>query len=152
LPGWWSKLEIFDLTETPVLYFDLDTIVLKPFKLPKINRNEIYMLQPFKAIRGKWLSGCMYFKGNLAFLLDDFLKEKAHYQAKYKQEGDQKYIADKLKERGITPKPFNDFAKVQSYKWQALSGPDNDTNIVCFHGKPRPHEVEKGWITEIWTK
>lgn len=38
---------------------------------------------------------------------------------------------------------------VVSYK--ASSGRVPQTaSIVCFHGKPRPHEVTEGWVPEVW--
>ena len=34
---------------------------------------------------------------------------------------------------------------IKSYKHHHINGELPDCNILCFHGKPRPHEVIKDW-------
>lgn len=76
-------------------------------------------------------------------------------------------IADRLKgrERFWFRERADDFAtcwqhilpgQIVSYKPHGqdkrthLDAVPDDARVVCFHGKPKPHEVDKGWLREHW--
>jgi uncharacterized Rossmann fold enzyme len=37
-----------------------------------------------------------------------------------------------------------------SYKTHCNPYPPSGTSVVCFHGLPRPHEVEQKWVKDVW--
>lgn len=37
-----------------------------------------------------------------------------------------------------------------SYRSHAVDGPPAVTKVVCFHGRPKPHEVTEGWVPTVW--
>ena len=40
---------------------------------------------------------------------------------------------------------------IYSYKVHCTNGLPDDARIVCFHGRPRPHEAN-GWVKEAWVE
>lgn len=142
-PGWWSKLEIFRLPG-PVIYFDLDTIIvnLLEFDLHEFLNNEnFYMINDFNPKR-KFASGIMAWNGDFSFILDDY-KGKSRVR-----EWDQFYIIETVKEENIKSLSFG--KPIYSYKKHCQDDLPSDANVVCFHGKPRPHEVKSGWVLDYW--
>lgn len=146
--GWWSKVEVFALQDFTI-YFDLDTIVLQNLD-GFVNR--IYkeipfvsMLQAFKAGETH-ASGIMAWQGNYSFILNEFNPE-IHESYSW----DQRYIVAKLEEHNrvintIDRKENN----IISYKRDVIVNRAklNDAAIVCFHGEPRPSQVEPFWSEE----
>lgn len=142
-PGWWSKLEIFRLPG-PTIYFDLDTIIINPFEFDLyefLNNENFYMMGGFNPNR-KFASGIMAWNGDFSFILDDY-DGKANVK-----EWDQFHIINAVGEENI--KFFPGEKTIYSYKHHCQDGLPNDANIVCFHGKPRPHEIKEGWVLEYW--
>ena len=160
--GWWSKLELFCLwnmgLHEPVLYLDLDTVITAPFTLPVPAEGELYMLRDFLAW-GKeewksrwWASGIMMWNTDLGFIFERALKEGFGYFSKY-YEWDQIFIGKAVRDQGkILMKAIDDVCVVRSYKIHRLAHEmlGNDVQIVCFHGKPRPWDVETPWVKELW--
>lgn len=151
-PGWWSKLELFRL-EGPVLYIDLDTIIMNNIDglakaVSAMQNGEFWMLAPFNHSRrekGIWASGLMAWHGDFRFLIDN-------YDRKTFEGWDQIYITKMLNKYGITIKPIGQYAKIISFKrhcQSTLKRPD-DAEIVCFHGRERPHTVNVKWVKETW--
>jgi hypothetical protein len=146
--GWWSKIATFFITP-PVIYFDLDTIItgpLDPFVDAVMADEGIWMLQAFRYLRGVetderrwWASGIMGWNGDFQYIADDF-----RYPEHSKRfVGDQKYIAHKLLQNRVCINPVQDKLTVASYKHHCQNGVPKGTDVVCFHGHPRPHEI--GW-------
>lgn len=154
LPRYWSKIELFQLKGT-VIYFDLDTIILKSINklaheilttalLIDGHCEKFYMLKAFRA--GEvWASGIMAWIGDWSWLLEEFDKDRDIPGGRRSWE--QRYIKEKLKSRGVKIKAINDYLpKIYSYKRHCRNGVPNDAGIVCFHGRPNLHEV--GWLEE----
>jgi hypothetical protein len=148
LAGWWSKLEVFRETG-PVLYLDLDTVILRDITdtVARIVRFPglvpFAMLQAFK--KGEqWASGIMAWHG-------DFGKIAEPPGNLYGW--DQHHIVKVLREQyGITPNFINRSQYgIVSYKHHCRGpeGPPASARIVCFHGKPRPHEVGGRWWPSV---
>ena len=154
-PGWWAKIELFRL-QPPVLYFDLDTIITGDITpLAEWVEHEcegLMMLRGF--YKGDRCSGIMGWRHGMYTLYTqfksikqpNFIKTPRGYNmrtAGRSYRGDQEWIASMLAYR--TPVTFAQdiFPGIKSYKVDIMpTGKVNDAKIVCFHGKPRPHEID----------
>ena len=153
LPGWWSKLEVFSFNSKPILFFDLDTIITGNIdsligKISQLPYGEIRMLTPFNEQRrasGSWASGVMAFNGNFEFLLLEFQRI---FIDRFRL--DQVYISEKLKEKSVEVKPMQELVEICSYKRHCLKGLPKEAEIVCFHGNPRPFQVQVAWVREAY--
>jgi hypothetical protein len=139
LRSYWSKLEIFNLKGN-VLYFDLDTMIVgsldnfitELLSLPKKDR--FYMMEAFHPTR-EFSSGIMAWVGDYSYILNELVFYEAFLKyGKWEQD----YIKDKLTE--ITS--INDYLNIASYKHHCKDGVDSSTDIVVFHGKPRPKDIK----------
>lgn len=156
-PGWWSKIEIFrpNVIDGPTLYLDLDTVIVgKIGILPSIP--DFAMLQSF------WRqdavgSGVMWFSGdNIPHkVYEKFAKQPKAYIAHHERNadgtyvGDQAFISDCLEEPNIAR--INDYIPgIKSYKMHCLRRLPADASIVCFHGRPRPNEIDTDWMKQHW--
>lgn len=141
LAGWFSKFEIFSELG-PVIYFDLDTIIFDNFDRLAlqvlIEPESFYMLEAFNA-RRTWASGIMAWKGDWSWLTSYCKRYAGLYQT------DQECINKALRAQERTPKTIlrKEYG-IYSYKHHCRDKIPEDTNIICFHGKPRPKEI--GWI------
>jgi SAM-dependent methyltransferase len=152
-PGWWSKIELFQpgaMSTERVLYFDLDTLILANIDDLLELGGSFYGLSPWNFWNrqaGQCASGIMSWKnGDYDFLYNEFNGPKIQKQ------GDQVYISAALKAHGGSFTAFQDVAPgIYSYKRECRrSGPPRDARIVCFHGRPRVHEVRDAWVKEAW--
>jgi hypothetical protein len=150
LPGFWSKLNCFQSTGK-TLYIDLDTLLINVGFVSEMNKvleynHHFFMLKPFNK-KEKYASGIMAWKGDFSVLLKTITKVDINYF-----KWDQRYIWRKLKEYNVPLKYVNDIEpNIYSYKHHVVK--DNfmipgenkfpDYGILCFHGKPRPHEVRE---------
>lgn len=146
--GWWSKLAAFELPG-PVIYLDLDTIVtgsLQPLADVVCDVQVTYccslwMLEGFRWQRGvrdkgQWASGIMAWTGDWRWLCEGFDFEQ-HCRLKW----DQIYLQKQLDLATIVPRRVQDCLNVASYKHHCTDGVPPGTDVVCFHGSPRPHEI-----------
>ena len=164
LPGWWSKLELFkrNIFKTKyVLYFDLDTIIIKNIDRMYDFQFSFIGLKPWNVAnrkRGYAASGIMFFDPEYChFLYDNFDKSVMNNYA-----GDQGYISEALMKNGLSYCFFQDKIQgIYSYKRQCRLSIPGDAKIICFHGRPRPHEVVSqavgqrqrklsNWIRKHW--
>jgi hypothetical protein len=132
-PGWWSKLEIFTLTGK-TLYFDLDTVITGDLTLIAEYPHKFTMLSDFYVLE-KPASGVMAWDGDYRYILDDY----DHNQT-YPGHGDQGYIATK-----VQPERFQNLFPRQIVSRKVTETRNDNERVVCFHGEPRPHEVN--WQT-----
>lgn len=152
-PGWWSKLELFrpGLTHKKrILYFDLDTLILK--NIDHLLRLEV----PFGALlpwnpsnraSGQIASGIILWDHEMfspLFRNGSSPIDFGHYA------GDQEYLSEKIKAQKYAWVQLQDIAKIYSFKRQCRRKLPKNAEIVCFHGKPRPHEVQIPWVRENW--
>jgi hypothetical protein len=157
-PGWWSKIELFRLPP-PVLYFDLDTVIMGDItplaKWVMDDCNGMMMLRGF--YKSDQCSGIMGWRRDLYEIYNRFkdrFAPNANFQSNRlgvsmtvnnrKYRGDQDWLRVVLPSVNVPVVLAQDvFSGVYSYKVniQGKVTPD-DARIICFHGKPRPHEVE----------
>ena len=134
-PGWWAKMELFRLRQ-PVLYFDLDTVIVRDIAplIDASNGREFVILRDFyRGARNPraMQSAMMYWSGDQSRLYDAFEAEPRLYLG-----GDQEWLEQHL---GIVPAYWQDIAPgaVGSFKASARSDAER---VIIFHGRPRPWE------------
>lgn len=141
LPGWWSKIEIFKLMG-PTIYLDLDTALFGVGCLDRIVHNlhmgprMFMMLKAFNPDR-EWASGIMAWNSYWG----DQLSSRFSMVGRKAEDWDQDYIAPRV---GPDVRAIQIYANVKSYKRHVRTDPEwykDGPQIVCFHGRPRPHEV-----------
>jgi hypothetical protein len=139
-PGWWAKLELFKLPP-PVLSVDLDTIVTGD--LGEIA--EYAARAPFTALRDFYRekglgSGMMAWAEPLTFVYTKFCEDPRGIMRDLRGGGDQAFL-----ERFGLPAFWQDKlpGQVVSYKVHVKGkGVPANARVVCFHGKPKPRELE----------
>lgn len=155
-PGWWSKIEMFrpGVITGPTLYLDLDTIITGNLNQVASIPYDFAMLN----IRAKDIkignSGAMWFRKPFPHVYERFAQKPRHWidyhvaNAHDRYMGDQAFISDS----------FDDIPKLHhalpgfflSYKYDRLQERvPKDCSVVCFGGKPRPHEAG-GWVKQAW--
>lgn len=149
--GWWSKIELFrpGLFEGRVLYFDLDTVILSKIDALLLQEFNFIGLSPFNAVRrnikGYIASGIMSWVADGTF---DFIYNRFDYELDSKKEmGDQEYINYVLQSEEVYPERWQDLVDgIYSYKRHVRYRKHKlNPRIVCFHGSPRPSEVNINW-------
>jgi hypothetical protein len=63
--------------------------------------------------------------------------------------GDQEFITLLRDTQQIQMEYFHP-AHVVSYKYHCRQGLPDDARVVCFHGKPDPHEISDEWVKRCW--
>lgn len=142
-PGWWSKLELFrpDI-EDDILYFDLDTVIVGDLT-DIVSVKKLTMLSDFYVPQSP-ASGMMFIPNERKIeIWRAWTKEPEAIMKRCGRCGDQMF----LKERWSEVDRWQDIlpGQVISYKVHAINETPKDARVVCFHGKPRPHEVERFW-------
>lgn len=157
LPGWWSKMALFELAKRPSIYFDLDVVItgsLEP--LLEYTKSDLAMPKNWgRSGHGGFQSSVMCWSGRARRVFMQFQPEKiaSPEEGNYgyyiedngiKQWGDQEYLSYHHADQ-ITEIPAG---KIVSYKYHAVSGVPKDASVVCFHGKPKYTEVNHDWIRQ----
>lgn len=139
-PGWFSKLEMFGPSlRGDVLMMDLDTVVLN---LPD-EPGETTVLQDFTHadVMG---SGLMFVTAaDRRRVWDAWMTDPAGHMAacsRWPKYGDQGFLQDHI---GNAAK-WGD--RVRSYKVHCTEALPEGTDVVCFHGQPRPWAVRAPWV------
>lgn len=143
LPGWWSKMELFDI-EGPILYFDLDTTIVGSCDhwLKRIAKKRFICLRDiYRGKRNKHAmgSGIMYWSGDMSHVWKAYCEDGMPTDI---PGGDQSYLEVALKEAEY----LQDFTDdVVSYKAQIRDGnyKKENASVIYFHGKPRPWEQDE---------
>lgn len=144
--GWFSKIELFrpGLFDGPVVYFDLDTIIVGSLDfLADVSR--------FAMLENFWRpdrvgSGMMAWDCDLSAIYETFAKFPATFMAEYSTPdkwGDQVFIRDHAP---VQPDKLQEQypGKIVSWKRHCERGVPKTASVVCFHGQPRP------WHTPLW--
>jgi hypothetical protein len=169
LPGWWSKIELF-YQKGPVLYLDLDTVVtgsLDPIAefVNDMRDDQFMMLRGF--YRNDRCSGVMAWHGDVSWIASVFVDRylptarffdrsgalrMMHGGRRFRGDQEWLHMLFSVDRRFHVVLAQECFPGVYSYKVHVQDGklPD-DARLVCFHGRPRPHEViEPLWMKEHW--
>ena len=60
--------------------------------------------------------------------------------------GDQEFITELLGDPGSGE--VDPLFGVKSYKYHCRNGLPEDASVVCFHGDPKPHQVNESWVKQ----
>jgi hypothetical protein len=132
-PGWWAKMELFRLPG-PVLYFDLDTIIVRDIS-PVIElaaEEDFVILRDFYRgahNRRAMQSSMMWWKGDLSRLYDDFAADPRFYLG-----GDQEWLEQHFGEPATR---WQDICPGAIGSFKATPRTDAE-RVIIFHGQPRP--------------
>lgn len=151
LTGWWAKLQMFQPRYWDpygvTLYLDLDVLITRSL-VPFLEYDSSFAMHRDFLKPHTPASAVMLFRGNPRPEVWE------RYQASPKDPntggvsgmyGDQDFIYQVLPAPDFFPRHW-----VVSYKKDARSCPPHNAKIVCFHGSPKPHEVQGGWVKEKW--
>lgn len=171
-PGWWSMLEMYripgpaiyldldttivgDLTPLAEAAMALDSrtvLMLKPFALPTSPL--------FRTGIVAW--GAESRVASAYWAMEDAVAAGGTFEPSYVQEGmtragpfhgwlnsgvwknDETWAVDKMRRAGMTIRSIQEVLPgfVASYKLDVKTGKAVDPSIICYHGRPRPWEVE----------
>jgi hypothetical protein len=144
-PGWWAKLEAFDpyLLAGDVLLIDLDNVVLQ---LPAVPRETTVLADFYRPqLMG---SGFMFVTAaDRARCWHAFTADPDRHMRECvtrERWGDQGFLQPLL---GTTARRWGN--EVRSYKLHCRAGVPAGTQVVCFHGQPRPWSVAADWIPPL---
>jgi hypothetical protein len=150
--GKWSMQEVFR-EKGKVMVTGLDTLFIKNcdwlFDLAdKMNSNDFYGMKTFNKRGGKtpWGNNPMLWNGDWSHLFYDYVESKTPYHIGLEQS----WTYQKLQDCNANIKYLdNEALNLVSYKHHCKSnGIPQNTDIVIFHGKPRPHECKEKWVQE----
>jgi hypothetical protein len=152
---WWYKMFMFnkELNITgPVLYLDLDVIVVGNLDPLVTKDNKFRIIHDFNRSN----VGMHYAKSNSSAMSWVF-EQHTHLWERFKIDipkhtsrmaGDQDFIHLNVMNKEWWPSNW-----IVSYKWEykrnKLYAVDQ-TKVLVFHGKPKPHEIEDIALQEIW--
>lgn len=137
--GWWSKIELFapeheDLR--PCFYLDLDTFIRAPIHDFMEIPAELWLIRDLGAPK----------KSNSGLMKIPKYTDSIWTAA-------QKWRGEQVDGDFLSTQPhriLQDYHDgIVSYKYHCRELPRG--RIVCFHGRPRPHETG-GWVREHWIR
>ena len=149
-PGWWSKLQLFRYSTGLNLYLDLDVVVTGPLD---------GLLSDALSMPANWgqsgHGGCQssvmswgwtYAMIPAAFNVNELEKPvNGNCGAYHGLWGDQEYITKLLGDPGDIVKPMEG---IYSYKYHCQKALPEGAKVVCFHGEPKPHDVNDQWVRD----
>ena len=160
-PKWWGKMELFNqplFAENKVLFLDLDTVIVD-------NIDFVFSYTPLRltALEDFYFeenlgSGIMYYiGGRYDFIYTNFMKSPMSV-IRNTPTGDQTWIKDNLERydrlQHIFPKKFVSFkshcAKNRNYKVGDPIAIPEGASVICFHGYPKPHDINHPMISNNW--
>lgn len=138
-PGWWSKLELFTLPG-PVLFFDLDTIVLDDIREFEsvVLQNEFLILRDVyrgAARQSAMQSSIMAWNGDMSYVYNKFLVNPEAWMKELR--GDQDFLEITVNRASYWQDVLP--GALVSYKANVMGkSVPKDAKVVFFHGQPRP--------------
>ena len=154
LSGWWHKMQLFELSHqlnSPITYMDLDTKIIGNLHFLDDFDGDFAALEDFYRPSG-FGSGLMRLNNGFGkTVYQPFFKDPAAAMEKCNGQkgggfGDQRWLeltVDRpLFLQNIFPK------KIVSYKADIVRNNFTpfDASIVCFHGLPRPHQINVDFV------
>ena len=160
LPGWWGKLALFsDVIQGRILFFDLDTVITGNIDDFANYQGDLAIIKPFYRDSG-YASGVLNIGPSAHRHVWEQFSQNPQKAVNYCAEhadpapwncGDQRWLELTVPQadywQALLPGQLVSY-KVHCHPINALP---QDSRIVCFHGKPDPHEVMDPWIVNNWT-
>jgi hypothetical protein len=172
LQGWWAKMQLFRLTG-PLLYFDLDTVIIGDISglcdaVQNKIKNRLLMLGDFYKPKIRQ-SGILGWSGDKSWIADKFFAMLDNgYEYRQVQDtvrlqvngslirGDGELLHQWASDSGTGALLAQHVQPgIYSYKCHVKprdNKPEQDAAVICFHGSPRPHEIDQPWIRGIFHK
>lgn len=155
LEGWWQKMTLYKPPAWSgprlTIFMDLDTVICSEIDWLSSYGGSLAMLRDFYRPASSWASGILAMRPDaLGWIWAAFDRNRARWLA---YGGDQQAVEAILRSRSREPDLLQDLfpGKIRSYKVHCQRHLPTGTAIVCFHGRPRPHEVtEVPWIEKYW--
>lgn len=169
--SWWYKMQLFNPENFSgnLLYFDLDTIILRSIDwIPTLPTEKFWTIKDFKHLQNIMLSeinsSVMWWNvEKFSYVWEKFRTEDFKTILRT-HKGDQDFLQVSI---NYNNRRYFDENKLQSYRWQCLDGGYNferrsfnhpgkgvtiaaDTSILVFHGQPKPHEIKHPEIVKLW--
>lgn len=151
LEGWWNKLALFQPGLFPagdrILFLDLDTLITGPLEKVVAYDGPFAILRDFYRSAGLGSCAMAWEAGSeiATAIWDGYVAEGLPQSD---PGGDQVIIERHLSHYELWQNVFpGDFV---SFKVDARFGIPEGAKIVCFHGRPRPHEVNVPWVHQVW--
>jgi hypothetical protein len=169
--AWWYKMQLFNSAHHsgPLLYFDLDTVIVsnidwiwqQPLKYFWAVRDFKYLWSPTST--GLNSSVMWWDTRKYDAIWQQFIQEDLH-KIMLQYRGDQDYITAKIRQ---PEQRFFDPRRIKSWRWECLDGGynfqtrqyqqpsmgtqiNNSTNILIFHGNPKPKEISDKFVIDHW--
>jgi hypothetical protein len=147
LKGWMNKLSLFKAgvfePGERVLYIDLDTVIAGSIDGIASYAGQFAMLEDL-VYPEQMGSGVMAWEGGFGAHIWDTYAAVAFPDVKG---GDQVWISHCVPRAQRLQDLYP--GQIASFKLaDGVLAPQS--RIVCFHGRPRPHEVETGWVPKLW--
>lgn len=169
--SWWYKMQMFDPAQFQgrLIYFDLDVVILANLDwMTELDTDYFWAVKDFRHFfRGQWEginSSCMIWDTEkLAYIWQDFCGH--NIQAITRQyPGDQDYLNRMIDHK---LRRYLDGTRVRSWRWEIKDGgmdfkrkiykrPDAgsvippNTDIMVFHGQPKPHQIQDPVVLANW--
>lgn len=144
---WWCKHELFrpeNADLRPALFIDLDTYVMGDLTpILELPGDRLWLIADFNRPEKRSESGL--FIAPAGPVSDEIWRKACLPQARNFY-GDGAFL-NTLPHSRIT----DEVDGIMSYKVHRLQESSKGARIVCFHGKPNPHEVGEGWAKDFWT-
>lgn len=160
--GWWYKIQLFNsnLYSDDILYFDLDILIIKNidwiWKLYEFNKNKFVACKDFRYLFGynnHINSSIMMFNvKKYKHIYDNFDLKNINIFP-----GDQDYINAFVKDKVI----YLDETRIKSHTYEVLNKfkknkkeefKIENTDIIIFHGKDKPHILKNDNLVKKYWK
>ena len=171
--GWWNKLQIFDTYHNlgdRCFYFDLDTLITGNLDWLFENKDDFIGIEDVGSVnshqphlKGRLQSAIMgWDKMTGASIWNEFILRKDWAMRSFRGDGEYLNHAVPKYDKRLIQKIYPD--KLKSYKYQVeKKGLDENTSIVCFHGRPSIIQAQteivetsmgkhypQEWIKDYW--
>lgn len=160
--GWWYKMQLFNQEHFTgdLLYFDLDVVIVNKLDwITKLSTNNLWAIRDFRYVQQENLyqinSSVMWWNVSCFDWVWKKFKDSNIKHEMRSHQGDQDYIDFVVaqNQRQYFPEDH-----IISWRWQSNNGgitfpervakqpgagtviPDN-TSVLVFHGRPKPHEL-----------
>lgn len=153
LAGNWPQMELFRpgrfAPGEPVLVLDLDTLVVGPLDPVLAAAPGAIDLRDWGWDREFWFGGAIVFRPeDVAHLWVEPDAVPSALRAFMDRRVPEGNIQDWMTLRGgWRPLPP---ALVRSYRYHSVGAPPPGASLICFHGRPKPHEIAGGWVPRAW--
>jgi hypothetical protein len=140
-PRWWSKIAMFAPEVTgDFLYLDLDTVIVG--KIDDLFTGKLTVLADFNLPKPKFMAtGVMFVpEADREEIWRNWIADPEYHMRKHGGNGDGGFLSQFWKHKAARWQEELP-GKIVSYKVHWRKGEGRDASVVCFHGKPRPRDL-----------